>query len=127
MVRIKWSEAHFKKLYKDHHFPDEFQAEFPAPGFSATENPDGKITMYAKWFLKGNLQIPVTKFLISLLVYYGIHISQLHMMGICRITHFECCCRTLKIAPQPAMFYLFYRIHKEGSWFSFSKRQNVAS
>jgi hypothetical protein len=107
MVRIKWTEAHFKKLCKDHRFPDEFEAEFPALGFSVTDNPDGKITMYAEWFLKGNLQIPVTTFLISLLGYYGIHISQLHMMGPCRITHFEFCCRALKIAPQPACLICF--------------------
>jgi hypothetical protein len=107
IVWIKWTEAHFKKLCKDHCFPAEFEAEFPALGFSATDNPDRNITIYAVWFLNGNLRIPVTTFLISLLGYYGIHISQLHMMRLCQITNFEFCCRALKIAPQTAMFNYF--------------------
>jgi hypothetical protein len=49
------------------------------------------------------------------------------MMGLCRITHFEYCCRALAIPPQVSMFNLFYRIRAEGSRFSFSRRQNIAS
>jgi hypothetical protein len=126
-IRIKWSESNFKALCVKLRFPKEYEAQFPAPGYSATDNPDDKITVYADWFDRGNLRFPVTKFLVSILRFYGIHLSQLHMMGLCRITHFEYCCWALAIPPRADLFNLFYRIRAEGSWFSFSKRQNVVS
>jgi hypothetical protein len=94
-------------------FPFEFQAELPPKGYSATDNPDWKITVYADWFLKGNFRISVTTFLISFLNYYGINISQLHVMGMCRITHFELCYRALKIAPHPPYLTCFIGFMKK--------------
>jgi hypothetical protein len=75
-IHIKWNENHFKALCKKLRFPKEYEAQFPPAGFSATDHPDGKITVYADWFEKGNLRIPVTKFLIAILGYYWIHLSQ---------------------------------------------------
>ncbi|GJU32871.1 ribonuclease H-like domain-containing protein [Tanacetum coccineum] len=63
-----------------------------------------------------------TKFFVSVLKYFRIHISQLSPFGAARISHFEVLTRVLDLGPSVAVFRAFYtRMYSDGL-FSFAKR-----
>ncbi|GJZ10457.1 hypothetical protein Tco_0545216 [Tanacetum coccineum] len=67
-------------------------------------------------------RIPLTKFFVSVLKYFRIHISQLSPFGAARISHFEVLTRVLDLGPSVAVFRAFYtRMYSDGL-FSFAKR-----
>lgn len=120
-VVINWSSSDFDAFVKGLEFPPEWEAELPAPGQTAADVPSGKITIYADFFLKCHFRLPATRFFVNLLKFYQVHVSQLHCMGMCRLTHFEFCCRSLGIDPTPSRFNVFYRMRLVDSWFSFNQ------
>ena len=60
--------------------------------------PKGKITLYESQFLMG-FRLPATKFIVNMLLAYGIHITQLSPLGMLRLVHFELTCRAIDIEP----------------------------
>ncbi|GJY11470.1 hypothetical protein Tco_0379655 [Tanacetum coccineum] len=84
-----------------------------------------------KWHTRGVIPVSVgvtiprislTKFFISVLKYFRIHISQLSPFGAARISHFEVLTRVLDLGPSVAIFRAFYmRMYSDGL-FSFAKR-----
>ncbi|GKD77430.1 hypothetical protein Tco_1340051 [Tanacetum coccineum] len=68
------------------------------------------------------LWISLTKFFVSVLKYFRIHISQLSPFGAARISHFEVLTRVLELGPSVSVFRAFYtRMYSDGL-FSFAKR-----
>ena len=86
---IKWREDEFNALVINYYFEDWWGAEYPAKDSTAVMALEGKITLYADFFTGVNFHLPATKFLCAVLRYFGLHITQLHPMGMARITHFE--------------------------------------
>ncbi|KAI3704783.1 hypothetical protein L1987_75012 [Smallanthus sonchifolius] len=80
---------------------------------------------YMLTFSEANFRVLVTSFVIDLLQFYKIHLSQVHPLGMCRIRHFEFCCIALKQDPSVATFHHFYKLYLKDSWFYFSKRPGV--
>ncbi|MFS7920901.1 hypothetical protein Hanom_Chr03g00230331 [Helianthus anomalus] len=70
----------------------------------------GYITLFADLFGEGNLQLPTTHFLGSILQYYGFYISQFRPMGIVRIRHVEFVCRSQGEEPTVDRFKAFYQL-----------------
>ena len=62
----------------------------------------------------------MTKFFVSLLSSYGVHISQMNALGVMRMRHFEFVCRAHNIEPQVPMFNVFYRMTCQSGFYSFA-------
>jgi hypothetical protein len=103
----------------------EYGAELPLPGKTALDPPRGKITLYSHFFTTSHLRIPVSKFLITILKHYRIHITQISLISLLKVFHYEFCVRALKEEPEVLQFRAFYKLTKSGDWWTFSKRDSL--
>ncbi|GKB47023.1 hypothetical protein Tco_0897776 [Tanacetum coccineum] len=67
-------------------------------------------------------KIGVYTFLVDVLRYYCIHISQLSVIAAAKVSHFEIMCRVHDCEPTVRLFRCFYVNSKNKGWMSFSKR-----
>jgi hypothetical protein len=119
------TEDQLKALCEKYDLLPEYGAELPLPGKTALEPPRGKITLYSHFFTTSHLRIPVSKFLIALLKYYRIHITQISPISLQKVFHYEFCVRSLREEPDVIQFRAFYKLTKSGDWWSFSKRDGL--
>ncbi|KAM0041626.1 hypothetical protein Hdeb2414_s0011g00368461 [Helianthus debilis subsp. tardiflorus] len=59
----------------------------------------------------------------ELLKHFGIHFSQLHPLAFMRVVHFELSCVVVSGEPCVPLFCMFYRLHSDEDWFTFSKQK----
>ncbi|GJZ74642.1 hypothetical protein Tco_0639107 [Tanacetum coccineum] len=105
-----------------YYIPDEVHPTAPGRDRTITQFPEGKVGVYTRLFDYCGYRIPLTKFFVSVLKYFRIHISQLSPFGAARISHFEVLTRVLDLGPSVSVFRAFYtRIYSDGL-FSFAKR-----
>ncbi|GKA04386.1 hypothetical protein Tco_0677167 [Tanacetum coccineum] len=90
------------------------------------ERPAGKIRLYTRFFDFVNFGLPLSTFLVDILRYFRINISQLSVIGAAKVSHFEILCRVYAIVPTVGLFRCFYVNLKKSGWISFSKRSNNA-
>jgi hypothetical protein len=67
----------------------------------------------------------VSKFLISILRHYKIHITQINPISLQKVFRYEYCVRALKDTPKVPQFCAFYKLMKAGDWWLFSKRDSL--
>ncbi|GJX92104.1 hypothetical protein Tco_0345430 [Tanacetum coccineum] len=84
--------------------------------------PPGAIGLYAHHFQQGGLRVPFSSFFLKVVEHFCVHISQLVPLGINRVTFFEIYCRSLGVTPTVPLFRVFYKLCKQGHWFSFQNR-----
>ncbi|GJZ16168.1 hypothetical protein Tco_0551845 [Tanacetum coccineum] len=72
-----------------YYIPDEVHPTAPGRDRTITQFPEGKVGVYTRLFDYCGYRIPLTKFFVSVLKYFRIHISQLSPFGAARISHFE--------------------------------------
>nr|GEX23206.1 putative transposase (putative), gypsy type [Tanacetum cinerariifolium] len=63
------------------------------PNDTICDFPEGKIGIYNRFFKFANFRLPIFTFILRVLLHFGIHISQLSVLGAVRINHFEISCR----------------------------------
>ncbi|GJZ87795.1 hypothetical protein Tco_0659405 [Tanacetum coccineum] len=83
---------------------------------------DDCIGLYEQYFEFAGLRVPFSTFLLAVIRHFHVHISQLVPLGLTRLTLFELYCRSLDIVPSVSLFRVFYKLSKQGDWFSFEKR-----
>ncbi|GKD73363.1 hypothetical protein Tco_1331645 [Tanacetum coccineum] len=84
--------------------------------------PTGKIGVYTRFFEFANFRLPLSTFLVDVLRYYRIHISQLSVIAAAKVSHFKIMCRVHDCEPTVGLFRCFYVNSKNKGWMSFSKR-----
>ncbi|GJS20440.1 gypsy type transposase [Tanacetum coccineum] len=105
-----------------YHIPDEVHPQLPNPNQTIHEMPTGKIGVYTRFFEYANFRLPLSTFLVDVLRYYHIHISQLSVIGAAKVSHFEVLCCVHGFEPTLGLFHCFYVNSKNKGWMSFSKR-----
>ncbi|GKD77940.1 hypothetical protein Tco_1340561 [Tanacetum coccineum] len=73
------------------------------------------------------VRVPFSTLLLAVLDHFRVHISQLVPIGLTRLTLFELYCRSLHIVPSVNLFRVFYKIGKQGDWFTFERRVGPGS
>ncbi|KAJ0736310.1 hypothetical protein HanPI659440_Chr11g0442021 [Helianthus annuus] len=119
---LKWKEADFQNLMTTVQMSPAFRAIYPQEGDTAGDAPAGYVTMFADWFGICNLRLSLIMFMVELLEYYNIYISQLSPLGMVRARHFEYCFRSENIEPLVENFRRFYQMTVMLRFFSFSQR-----
>ncbi|MFS7931556.1 hypothetical protein Hanom_Chr04g00357361 [Helianthus anomalus] len=89
---LKWDQCLFEQIARGFWFPPEWDAQYPRQGQTAADAPPGYITLFEDFFLEGNFRFPETEFMASIIHFYGFHISQMSLVGIVRVRHFEFLC-----------------------------------
>ncbi|KAJ0712813.1 hypothetical protein HanOQP8_Chr09g0338911 [Helianthus annuus] len=84
--------------------------------------PEGKIGIYTRMFDYCNYRLPLMKFLIDVLLFHEVHLSQMNPFGLAKVCHFELSCRGLGSDPDLDVFRAFYRLNRSGNWFTFEVR-----
>ncbi|GKD38334.1 hypothetical protein Tco_1258541 [Tanacetum coccineum] len=105
-----------------YYIPDEVHPIASGRDRTITQFPEGKVGVYTRLFDYCGYRIPLTKFVVSVLKYFRIHISQLSPFGAARISHFEVLTRVLDLGPSVAVFHAFYTCMYSDGLFSFAKR-----
>ncbi|KAJ0669702.1 hypothetical protein HanOQP8_Chr13g0465651 [Helianthus annuus] len=86
----------------------------------------GKIGVYTRLFDYCNYRLPLTKFLIDVLLFHEVHLSQMNPFGLAKVCHFELACRGLGSDPDLDVFRAFYKFNRSGSWYTFEVRKKNA-
>ncbi|GKD46123.1 hypothetical protein Tco_1270768, partial [Tanacetum coccineum] len=84
--------------------------------------PTGKIELYTRSFEFANFRLPLSTFLVDVLRYYRIYISQLSVIAAAKVSYFEILCRVHDCEPTVGLFRCFYVNSKNKGWMYFSKR-----
>ncbi|GKD36056.1 hypothetical protein Tco_1251565 [Tanacetum coccineum] len=87
---------------------------------------DTAIGIYSKIFNSSSVRIPFTSFLLAVLKYFKVHISQLVPIGLSKVITFEVLRRSLNIEHTVTLFQVFQTLSKQGDWFFFAKRRDPA-
>ncbi|KAJ0557073.1 hypothetical protein HanIR_Chr07g0321001 [Helianthus annuus] len=120
---LKWTKKTFDRLIRDIQMPPEYGACYPSDGDTGADAPTGYVTMWADFFGDCNLRLPLTVFVVEVLEWYKVHISQLSPFGMIRIRNFEFTFRALGIEPTVGDFRRFYQMTVSLGFFSFRQRE----
>ncbi|GKC99974.1 hypothetical protein Tco_1170249 [Tanacetum coccineum] len=112
-------------LCKKFHIPDTVHPKLPGPNDRIRNSPIGKISVYSRFFDFLNDRIPLSQFLIDVIGYFRINLSQLSVIAAAKIPHFEILCRIYDFIPTVRNFRRFYINSKNKGWISFSKRSDT--
>ncbi|XP_035831207.1 uncharacterized protein LOC118480452 isoform X1 [Helianthus annuus] len=106
----------------DVQMPSEYGAVYPSEGDTGADAPAGYVTMWSDFFGDCNLRLPLTVFVVEVLEWYKVHISQMSPFGMIRIRNFEFTFRPLGIEPTVGDFRRFYQMTVSLGFFSFRQR-----
>ncbi|GJR73235.1 hypothetical protein Tco_0085600 [Tanacetum coccineum] len=74
---------------QNYHIPDTIHPELPGPNQNIRNSLAGKIGVYTRFFDFANFQIPLSRFLVDVLEYFSINLSQLSVIAAAKISHFD--------------------------------------
>ncbi|KAJ0725850.1 hypothetical protein HanPI659440_Chr12g0463571 [Helianthus annuus] len=97
----------------------KFNPTAPACDVSVDKPNPGSIALYCRHFQWSNLRYPFSFFVLNLLEYYRVSFGQVHPKGMARVLHFKVLCRALGYDPSLLLFRRFFRLAKNGDWFTF--------
>ncbi|GJR53737.1 hypothetical protein Tco_1404258 [Tanacetum coccineum] len=103
------------------YIPECIHPQLLGPGKTIHESLVGKIGVYTRFFEYANFRLPLSRFLVDILEYFRINLSQLSVIAAAKISHFEILCRVCNIKPTVGLFRYFYVNSKNKGWMSFSK------
>nr|GEV84939.1 putative transposase (putative), gypsy type [Tanacetum cinerariifolium] len=75
------------------HIPKSVHPQLPSRNQTIHERPVGKIGVYTRFFKYANFRLPLSTFLVDVLRYFRINLSQLSVIVAAKIFHFEILCR----------------------------------
>nr|GEW65543.1 putative transposase (putative), gypsy type [Tanacetum cinerariifolium] len=104
------------------HIPDDVHPQLPSPSQTIHEMPTGKIGVYTRFSEYANFRLPLSTFLINVLRYYRINLSQLFVIAAAKVSHFEILCRVHGVEPTIGLLRCLCINSKNKGWMSFSKR-----
>ncbi|GJY81488.1 hypothetical protein Tco_0494239, partial [Tanacetum coccineum] len=121
-------DAELKTLIATYDIPLNLRPRLPDSNFRMINLPAGDtaIGVYSRIFDSSGVRIPFSSFLLAVLKYFKVHISQLVPLGLAKVITFEVLCRSLGIEPTVTLFRVFQTLSKQGDWFSFAKRGGSA-
>ncbi|KAF5797624.1 hypothetical protein HanXRQr2_Chr07g0282841 [Helianthus annuus] len=100
-----------------------FKPEAPGLDKSINQCSAVSVALYFKHFDFSNPRHPFSTFGLNILEYYRASFGQLHPQGLARVLHFEDFCRAAGYDPSLLSFRRFFRLAKNGDWFTFETSQ----
>ncbi|GJS19274.1 hypothetical protein Tco_0447906 [Tanacetum coccineum] len=80
-IKYVLSQIAFDVFCEKFHIPEEVHPVLPNRGNTIHERPVGKIGLYTRFFDFANFRLPLSTFLVDILRYFRINISQLSVIG----------------------------------------------
>ncbi|MFS8008927.1 hypothetical protein Hanom_Chr14g01278621 [Helianthus anomalus] len=85
-----------------------------------------KIGVYTRMFDYCNYRLPLTKFLVRVLLFHEVHLSQMNPFGLAKVCQFELACRSLDSDPDLDVFRALYKLNRSGDWYTFEVQKKNA-
>ncbi|GJS26971.1 hypothetical protein Tco_0487591 [Tanacetum coccineum] len=111
-----------KEAINEYCIPLDLHPRLPHPGMTMNKLPSRYIGLYIEQFEQGGLRVLFSSFFLAVIRHFGVHVSQLVPMGVNRVIFFEIRCVSLNISPTVSLFRVFYKLCKQGHWFSFENK-----
>ncbi|GJX32651.1 hypothetical protein Tco_0242506 [Tanacetum coccineum] len=122
LYKSSLTDTHVKWLTKCYGISEDLRPRVVPEGMTMDFLPNDAIGLYVHHFQQGELRVPFSTFFLKVIEYFCVHISQLVPLGVNRATFFEMYCSSLDITPVVPLFRAFYKLCKQGNWFSFQNR-----
>ncbi|GKA96972.1 hypothetical protein Tco_0824866 [Tanacetum coccineum] len=90
-------------LCEKYHIPDVVYPELPGRKDRICNSSTGKIDVYSRFFDFANYRIPLSQFLVDILAYFRINLSQLSVIAAAKVSHFEILCHIHGFVPTVEM------------------------
>ncbi|GJW01694.1 hypothetical protein Tco_1556945 [Tanacetum coccineum] len=116
------TSTELKDAINEYCIPLDLHPRLPNPGMTMNRLPSRYIGLYIEQFEQGGLRVSFSSFFLAVLRHFGVHVSQLVPMGVNRVIFFEIRCVSLDISPTVSLFRVFYKLCKQGHWFSFENK-----
>ena len=116
------SQSDLDAIILTYNIPADLHPILPDPNMTMDRLPSDKIGIYTQQLDLGGARIPFSRFLLQVIKHFKIHFSQIVPIGLNRVTLFEIRCYSLDERPTVSLFRVFYRLCKQGNWFSFESR-----
>nr|GEU33732.1 hypothetical protein [Tanacetum cinerariifolium] len=98
-VKCVLSQKAFDVFCEKFHISLEVHPVLTNRGDTMHERPAGKIRLYTRVFDFANFRLPLSTFLIDILRYFRINISQLSVIRAAKVSRFEILCRVYGVTP----------------------------
>ncbi|KAM0035653.1 hypothetical protein Hdeb2414_s0015g00448981 [Helianthus debilis subsp. tardiflorus] len=122
---LRWTKSMFDILLRDTQMPPEYGVIYPQEGETGADAPAGYVTLWADFFLVFcHLRLLLTVFVVEVLEWYKLHISQVSPFGMMRIRNFEYTFHAFGIEPTVGDFRQFYQMTVSLGFFSFRQRDS---
>nr|GEZ33825.1 putative transposase (putative), gypsy type [Tanacetum cinerariifolium] len=95
------------------HIPDVVYPELPGRNDRIRNNLVCKIGVYSRFFDFANYRVPHSQFLVDILEYFQINLSQLSVITIAKVFHFEILCRIYGFVPTVEMDFFAFINHAD--------------
>nr|GEV99026.1 retrovirus-related Pol polyprotein from transposon TNT 1-94 [Tanacetum cinerariifolium] len=119
------SKNDLKDLVKTYHIPLDLHPRLPDPGFTMDRFSADAIGIYFEIFWFFGIRVPCSTFILFVLKYFKVCISQLVPLGLNEVVSFEVVFRDLNIVPTITLFHVIKCLCKQRDWFCFSKHRNM--
>ncbi|KAF5754688.1 hypothetical protein HanRHA438_Chr17g0804211 [Helianthus annuus] len=121
------TQKHLDKFNREYQITTFLNPKLPAQNKAVYPFLVRKFPFYTRVCNFANYRVRSTKFLIKVLWFFGVHISQVNPFGLSRINHFELSCRALNRKPDLNVFRYFYEFITARDWYTFAHRKSGPS
>ncbi|MFS8009762.1 hypothetical protein Hanom_Chr14g01289191 [Helianthus anomalus] len=119
------TQRQLDKFVRDYRIPIDLRPVLPSKDEPIYPFRQGKFPFYTRVCNFANYRVPFSRFLIRVLQFFRVHISQVNPFGLSRISHFELSCRAQDRRPDLNVFRYFYEFIIVGGWYTFAHRRGV--
>ncbi|GJZ16261.1 hypothetical protein Tco_0551938 [Tanacetum coccineum] len=110
------------KAVKEYCIPLDLHPRLSPSGMMMNKLPSWYSGLYIEQLEQGGLRVLFSSFFLVVIRHFGVHVSQLVPMGVNRVILFEIRCVSLNISLTVPLFWVFYKLCKQGYWFSFENK-----
>ncbi|MFS7905463.1 hypothetical protein Hanom_Chr01g00048021 [Helianthus anomalus] len=121
------TQRQLDKFISEYRIPLDLYPVLPSKDETVYPFRQGKFPFYTRVCNFANYRVPFSRFLIRVLRFFRVHISQVNPFGLSRINHFEISCRALERRPDLDVFWYFYEFITAGDWYTFAHRKGIPS
>lgn len=103
-------------LVRGYGLAERMEARLPRENKTTKVPGEGYVTVFESQ-LKLGIRFPVFQLLRDVIGYYGVSITQLFSLGICKMVAFEMACREAKVESSLTLFRHFYHLKRTGRFY----------
>ncbi|GJQ95573.1 hypothetical protein Tco_0006712 [Tanacetum coccineum] len=92
-IKSTLTQSALDALCEKFHIPNTVHPELPGHNNWIRNSPTDKIGVFTRFFDVANYRIPLSQFLVDVLEYFQINLSQLSVFSAAKVSHFEILCR----------------------------------